>query len=101
MNPTTTTIEIRELTRDELNSIQGGWVANAVGAGVGAVAGGATSYISSGGDWGATGRGAAVGGLTGAINPVSTVGTAARAIGTGVLAGFAEKGYDRAVQASK
>ena len=91
---TTATFEIRELTREELDAIQGGWVAHAVGAGVGAVAGGATSYISSGGNWGATARGAAVGAVTGAINPVSSIGTAARAIGTGIVGGFAERGYD-------
>lgn len=94
MQTQTMTIEIRELSSEELSTAQGGWVANAVGAGVGAISGGVTSYISSRGDWGATARGAAVGGLTGAINPVSSIGTAARAIGTGVVGGFAERGYD-------
>jgi hypothetical protein len=91
---TNTSNEIRELNRNELDAVQGGWVANAVGAGVGAVSGGVTSYISSRGDWGATARGAAVGAVTGAINPVSSIGTAARAVATGVVGGFAERGYD-------
>jgi hypothetical protein len=100
MIATTTPTEIRELTREELDAIQGGWVANAVGAGVGALSGGVTSYISSGGDWSTTAKGAAVGAVTGAINPVSSIGTAARAIGTGIVAGYAERGYDAARNAA-
>lgn len=91
--------EIRVLSSDELDDVQGGWVANAIGAGVGAISGGVTSYISSRGDWGATARGAAVGAITGAINPVSSVRTAAQAVATGVVGGFAERGYDATVGA--
>ncbi|MFN0251301.1 MAG: hypothetical protein ACKV2T_30780, partial [Kofleriaceae bacterium] len=81
------TIEIRELSADELEEIQGGWVANAVGAGVGAVSGGVSSYFASGGNWRSTLAGAAGGAVAGAFNPVGAVGTAAAQVGRAVISG--------------
>jgi len=103
MTTTTTTIatlEIRELTREELEAIQGAWVANAIGGVVGAVSGGVSSYITSGGDWRATATGAIGGGVAGIISPISSVRSAAQAIGAGALSGagtaLAEKAWPAA-----
>ena len=82
-----TTIEFRELTAEEAEEITGGWVANAVGAGVGALSGGVSSYFASGGNWRSTLAGAAGGAVAGALNPVSAVGTAAAQVGRAVVSG--------------
>lgn len=93
----TTSIEIRQLSTHELDTIQGGWVANAVGAGVGAVAGGVSSYYASGGNWRSAAAGAAGGAVAGAFNPVGTVGAAVGAVGRGVISGVVAGGANRAL----
>jgi len=49
--------DVRELTMEETDEVNGAWVANAVGAGIGALGGGVTGFISSGGSWRSAGAG--------------------------------------------
>jgi hypothetical protein len=88
MEPTTNeTIKIRELTQDELDNIQGGYVLNAIGAGVGAVSSGAGAYISSGGNLRTTAIAAAGGAVAGAVFPWNTVRSAATSVGRSLVSG--------------
>lgn len=93
----TMTTEFRELSREELEAIQGAWVANAIGGVVGAVSGGVSSYIASGGDWRSTATGAIGGGVAGLISPISSVRSAAQAIGAGALSGAGTALAERAM----
>lgn len=90
-------IEIRQLSAEELEEIQGGFWANVAGAGVGAVAGGVSSYFASGGNWRSAAAGALGGAAAGALNPVGTIGTAAAAVGRGVVSGLVAGGANRAM----
>jgi hypothetical protein len=94
---TTTTAEIRPLSREELESIQGAFWANAAGAAVGAVSGGVSSYLASGGNWRSAAAGALGGGVAGAFNPVGAIGSAAMAVGRGVIGGAVAGGANRAL----
>ena len=68
-------IEFRELTREELDEIEGAFWANLAGAAVGAVAGGGV----------------------GAVNPIAGFTSAARTLGASAVGGAIAHGVDRAV----
>ena len=87
---------IQELNFDEIDEVNGAWIANAAGAALGAVGGAVTGYVSSGGSVGGAVAGGAAGAVAGALSPISGANSAARAItthaarlGAGALAGGA------------
>lgn len=89
-------VGIQELAPDEIDNVSGAWVANAVGAGLGAYGGAVTGYVTSGGDWRAAAVGAMGGAAVGAINPIAGLGQANRAIvsaGVGAGVGGLAAGY--------
>jgi outer membrane lipoprotein SlyB len=97
---TTTTItadEFIELTREELDEIDGAFWANVAGAAVGAVSGGVSSYLASGGNWRSAAAGAVGGGVAGALNPVGSIASAAMAVGRGAVSGFVAGQANRAL----
>ena len=100
MEPTTIEmIDIRELTQEELDNIQGAWgLASLAGAVIGGVSSGAGAYISSGGDWKATGIAAAGGAVAGAIFPWNSVRSAATSIGRSVVSGGVVGGITAATE---
>lgn len=87
--------EIRQLSDDEMEDIQGGFWANVAGAAVGGVAGGVSSYFASGGNWKSAAAGALGGAAAGALNPVGAIGSAAAAVGRGVVSGVVAGGANR------
>jgi hypothetical protein len=86
MITTIETNELRELSTAELEAIQGAFWANAAGALVGAVSGGVSTYMA-GGNWKSIAASAIGNGVAGAINPISSVRTAAMALGRSVISG--------------
>lgn len=83
MEPT----DLRELTREELDRIQGGWLLNAAGAIVGAASSGAGAYTSSGGNLRTTALAAAGGAVAGTIFPWNSVRSAAQSVGRSLISG--------------
>ncbi|MCV0387759.1 MAG: hypothetical protein K5821_15345 [Nitrobacter sp.] len=72
--------EIQDSSFSETDEVNGAWIANAVGAALGAYGGAASGYVMSGGNWGAAAAGAAMGAAVGAINPIAGANQAGRAI---------------------
>lgn len=77
---TALTMDMRELTHDEVDEVSGAWIANAAGAAVGAIGGGVGGYITSGGSLKAAAIGAGVGAVGGAFSPIRGAMTAATAV---------------------
>ena len=98
---TTDAAQIRELTKDELEAIQGGLWLNAAGAAVGAISSGAGAYISSGGDWKATGIAAAGGAAAGFALPWNSVRSAATSVGRSLISGGVVGGITKATEGSR
>jgi lactobin A/cerein 7B family class IIb bacteriocin len=104
MNTTFDTFEttdetgIRNLTQEELEAIQGGWLLNALGAVVGGISSGAGAYISSGGNWGATAIAAAGGAAAGFVLPWNSVRSAATSVGRSLISGTVAGGLTAATQ---
>lgn len=73
-------LDVRELTPDEVEEVNGAWVANAIGAVVGGIGGGVAGYVTSGGSVRSAIAGAAGGAIVGAISPVRGVLGAANAV---------------------
>lgn len=76
---TALTMDMRDLTQDEVDEVSGAWIANAAGAVVGAIGGGVGGYITSGGSLRGAAVGAGVGAVGGAFSPIRGVVTAATA----------------------
>ena len=61
---------VRELSAEEIEEVNGAWLANAIGGIIGGTAGAAAGWISSGGNLRAAAIGGAVGAGAGIVNPV-------------------------------
>lgn len=88
--------ELCELSRHEVEKVNGAWLPNVIGALAGAIGGVYATAIGAGGNassktlWGAGLAGAA----TGFVNPISSVGRLAGTISTGAMSGATSNAVD-------